>query len=74
MLLALLAGLAAVIAAYHTLQCLHILPFWLGPMSFFAFDLLGALLWGVTAACFVWAKYCEERIEIATMGRRTPRP
>jgi hypothetical protein len=54
-LLALLAGLQAVIAAYHTLQYLHILPFSLGPMSFFGFDLLGALVWGLSAAIYIWA-------------------
>jgi hypothetical protein len=54
-LLALLAGLQALIAAYHTLQYLHILPFNLGPMSVFGFDLLGAILWGVSALCYLWA-------------------
>ena len=54
-LLALLAWLQAIIAAFHTLQYLHILPFSLGPMTFFGFDLLGAALWGVTAAIYVWA-------------------
>jgi hypothetical protein len=50
-----LAWLQAIIAGFHTLQYLHILPFALGPMSFFAFDLLGALLWGVTCAIYIWA-------------------
>jgi len=49
-----LAVLAAIIAGFHTLQYLHILPFSLGPMSFFGFDLLGALLWGVNTAIFLW--------------------
>jgi hypothetical protein len=53
--LSLLAGLLAVIAAIHTLQFLHILPFSFGPMTVFGFDLLGALLWGVTALCYLWA-------------------
>src|SRR5262249_3652904 len=53
--LALLAFLQAIIAAYHTLQFLPILPFNLGPMSFFGSDLLAAALWAVTAAIYVWA-------------------
>ena len=53
--LSLLAGLLAVIAAIHTLQFLHILPFSLGPMTVFGFDLLGALLWGATTLAYLWA-------------------
>jgi The Golgi pH Regulator (GPHR) Family N-terminal len=53
-ILAVLAGIAALIAVYHTLQYLHILPFWLGPMAFFGFDLIGALLWAVNAAIYIW--------------------
>jgi hypothetical protein len=54
-ILALLAGLLAVIAAYHTLQYLHILPFTRGPMTVFGFDLLGAILWGATCLAYLWA-------------------
>ncbi len=54
-LLSLLAWLQAIIAGYHTLQYLHILPFSLGPMTFFGADLLAAVLWGLTAAIYVWA-------------------
>jgi hypothetical protein len=54
-LLSLLAGLQAVISAIHTLQYLHILPFSFGPMTVFGFDLLGAVLWGVTTLCYLWA-------------------
>jgi hypothetical protein len=53
-ILALLSGLAALFAAIHTLQYLHLLPFFLGPMTFFGFDLWGALLWGVSTAIYVW--------------------
>jgi hypothetical protein len=53
-ILAILAGIAALFAVYHTLQYLHILPFWLGPMAFFGFDLIGALLWAVSAAIYIW--------------------
>jgi The Golgi pH Regulator (GPHR) Family N-terminal len=54
-ILAILAGLAALVAIWHTLQYLHILPFTLGPLQFYGFDLLGALLWAVTAAIWIWA-------------------
>jgi hypothetical protein len=54
-LLAILALLAALVAAWHTLQYLHLIPFTLGPLTFFGFDLLGAILWGVTAFVWIWA-------------------
>ena len=53
-ILAILSGVAAVIAAIHTLQYLHLLPFILGPLMFFGFDLWGALLWGALAAIYIW--------------------
>jgi hypothetical protein len=53
--LAILAGLAALLAAYHALQYLGLLPLALGPLRFYGFDLFGAILWGVTAAVWVWA-------------------
>ena len=53
-ILAILSGVAAVIAAIHTLQYLHLMPFFLGPMTFFGFDLWGALMWGVSTAIYLW--------------------
>ena len=53
-LLAILAGIAGLVAAYHTFQYLHILPFSLGPVAFYGFDLLGALLWGITTIIYAW--------------------
>lgn len=55
-LLALLAGAAFVVAVIHTLQMLHLFPISgpFGQAHFFAFDLLGALLWGVMAAIYLW--------------------
>jgi len=53
-LLAILASLAAVIGIIHTLQYLHLFPFFLGPMRFFGFDLFGAILWGITALVYLW--------------------
>ncbi len=55
-LLAILAGFAAVVAIIHTLQMLHLWPVTgpLGQFKFFTFDLLGALLWGLLAAIYIW--------------------
>lgn len=53
-LLAILAGLGAVNAIVHTLQYLHILPLFFGPLGFFTFDVLGAIVWGVLALMYLW--------------------
>jgi hypothetical protein len=55
-ILAILAGIAAFFAIIHTLQMLHLFPISgpLGVFSFFTFDLLGALLWGLMAAIYIW--------------------
>ena len=53
-ILALLAAIATIISAIHTLQYLHLLPFFLGPMTFFTFDVWGALLWGVMTLIYLW--------------------
>lgn len=55
-LLALLAGIAAVVAIIHTLQMLHLFPISgpFGEAHFFTFDVLGALLWGLMAAIYLW--------------------
>lgn len=52
--LAVLAGVAALLAIIHTLQLLGLWPFWLGPVRFFTFSLIGAILWGITAAIWIW--------------------
>lgn len=55
-ILAVLSGVAALIAVVHTLQMLHILPFRLfgGEVSFFGFSFLGAVLYGVLALIWIW--------------------
>ena len=57
-LLAILAGLGAVVAIWHTLQFLHILPVRLetalGNVHFFTFDIFGAILWGIMALIWLW--------------------
>jgi len=51
-ILAVLAIIAAVNAFIYTLQMLHLLPTYLGPVAFYQFSLIGALLWGFLA--FIW--------------------
>mgnify|MGYP003573286980 CR=1 FL=1 len=53
-ILAILAAVAAVVAIIHTLQMLHLWPISLGPVRFFTFSLIGAILWGITAAIWIW--------------------
>jgi hypothetical protein len=53
-IIAILAAVATIIAAIHTLQYLHLFPFFLGNMAFFGFDLWGALLWGVMTLVYAW--------------------
>ena len=52
--LAVLAGIAAVLAAIHTLQFLGIFPFLFGPFSFRTFNLFYALMWGLLVWVYVW--------------------
>lgn len=55
-LLAILAGIGTVVAVIHTLQMLHLFPISgpFGQFSFFTFDLLGAILWGIMALIYAW--------------------
>jgi hypothetical protein len=53
-ILAILALLGAIVAAIHTLQYLHLFPFFLGPVAFFSFNLGGAILWGLSAIIYIW--------------------
>lgn len=53
-ILALLAGAAALVNIWHTLQMLHLLPVGWGEHRFFTFDIVGALLFGLLAAIYIW--------------------
>ena len=53
-IIAILAAIATIIAAIHTLQYLHILPFFIGQMAFFGFDLWGGLLWALMTIIYAW--------------------
>ena len=51
-ILAFLAILGAVNALIYTLQMLHLLPTFLGPIAFYQFSLIGAFFWGLLF--FIW--------------------
>ena len=51
-ILAFLAILGAINAFIYTLQMLHLLPTVIGPVAFYQFSLIGAILWGFLA--FIW--------------------
>lgn len=53
-ILAVLALLSALAAAWHTLQMLHIAPVTVDDMRFFTFDVFGAILWGVMVLIYLW--------------------
>ena len=53
-ILAILAAIAAIVAIIHTLQMLHLFPIFLGPVNFFTFSFVGALLWGIMALIYIW--------------------
>ena len=54
--LALFAYLAGIVAIFHTLQMLHLLPIKgpFGQASFFGFSLWGAIMWGILALIYFW--------------------
>ena len=53
-ILAILAGVLAVLAGIHALQSLGILPFVIGPFKVHAFSLWNALMWGLLVWVYVW--------------------
>ena len=52
--LAILAGVLAVLAGIHVLQSLHILPFVIGPFTVHAFSFWNALMWGLMVWVYIW--------------------
>jgi hypothetical protein len=52
--LAILAGIAAVLAAFHLLQSLGILPYVIGEYSVRGFNLWNAIMWGLMLWVWVW--------------------
>ena len=53
-LLAIFAALAALAAAWHTLQMLHIAPVSADDVRYFTFDIWGAILWGIMFLIYLW--------------------
>ena|SRR5579884_2425869 len=53
-ILAVLAGIAAVLAAIHTLQFLGIIPFFIGRVAFRTFNFWYALMWGLLVWVYAW--------------------
>jgi len=52
--LAILAGIAAVLAGVHALQSLGIIPFALGPFEIHAFSFWSFLMWALMVWVWVW--------------------
>jgi len=52
--LAIMAGLAAVLAAIHALQALGIFPYVLGPFTVHAFSFWSFLMWALMVWIWVW--------------------
>jgi hypothetical protein len=53
-ILAVLAGLVAVLSAVHALQALGILPFVIGPFEVHAFNFWSFLMWGLLVWVYIW--------------------
>ena len=53
-LLAILAGLLAVLAGIHALQALKILPYFIGPFTVHAFSFWSFLMWALMVWVYVW--------------------
>lgn len=52
--LAVLAGIAAVLAALHTLQSMGIIPYAIGPISFRDFNLWYTFMWALMVWIWIW--------------------
>src|SRR5215469_18349452 len=53
-ILAVLAGVLAVLAAIHALQFLGIIPFVIGPVALRTFNFFYALMWGLMVWVYIW--------------------
>jgi hypothetical protein len=61
--LAILAGLAAVLAGVHALQALGIFPYLLGPFSVHAFSFWSFLMWALLVWVWVWVVQMLWRVD-----------
>jgi hypothetical protein len=62
-LLAVLAGIVAVLAGLHFLQAVGVLPYVVGPVSVRDFNLWYTLMWGLTLWVWVWLVRMLWRVE-----------
>ena len=65
-ILAFLAILGAINALIYTLQMLHLLPTFLGPIAFYQFSLIGAFFWGLLF--FIWLAVFRMLWEVQPQG------
>ena len=61
--LALLAGLAAVLAGIHAIQALGIFPYMIGPFSVHAFRFWSFLMWALLVWVYVWVVQMLWRVD-----------
>ena len=61
--LAILAGIAAVLAGVHALQALGIFPFMIGPFSVHAFSFWSFLMWALMVWVYVWVVQMLWRVD-----------
>ena len=62
-ILALLAGLAAVLAGIHAIQALGIFPYMIGPFSVHAFSFWSFLMWALMVWVYVWVVQMLWRVD-----------
>lgn len=65
-ILAILAFIGAINAAVYTLQMLHLLPTYVGPVAFYQFSLIGAFLWGFLT--LVWLAVAGMLLQLNPQG------
>ena len=65
-ILAFLAILGAINALIYTLQMLHLIPTYLGPIAFYQFSLIGAFFWGLLF--FIWLAVFRMLWEVHPQG------
>jgi hypothetical protein len=64
-ILAILAGILAVLAGIHTLQALGIFPYVIGEVKLHSFSLWNALMWGIMVWIYIWLVQMLWRVEPA---------
>lgn len=65
-ILAILAFIGAINALVYTLQMLHLLPTYIGPVAFWQFSLIGAALWGFLV--LIWLSVAAMLLQLHPQG------